>query len=88
MVQYPPDKQTAGCSSPHHWLMSLAMYLAALCDMCGVFGVDVAFACHFVASQSSPLSTPIMMLVVLVMSVKVYLKWQANQLAIHSIVGA
>ena len=26
-------KQTAGCESPHDWLMSLAMDLAALCDM-------------------------------------------------------
>ena len=27
------DKQTAGCNSPHDWLMSLAMGLAALVDM-------------------------------------------------------
>ena len=27
------DKQTAGCNSPHNWLMSLAMDLTALCDM-------------------------------------------------------
>ena len=27
------DKQTAGCESAHDWLMSLAMDLAALCDM-------------------------------------------------------
>ena len=33
MVPPPPDKQTAGCSSPHNWLMSLAMDLAALRDM-------------------------------------------------------
>ena len=26
-------KQTAGCETPHDWLMSLAMDLAALCDM-------------------------------------------------------
>ena len=26
-------KQTAGCNSPHDWLMSLAMDLTALCDM-------------------------------------------------------
>ena len=26
-------KQTASCESPHNWLMSLAMDLAALCDM-------------------------------------------------------
>ena len=28
---YPLDKQTAGCISPHDWLMSLAMDLAVLC---------------------------------------------------------
>ena len=33
MAPHPLDKQTAGCNSPHDWLMSLAMYLAALCDM-------------------------------------------------------
>ena len=27
------DKHTGGCNSPHKWLMSLAMDLAALCDM-------------------------------------------------------
>ena len=27
------DNQTASSSSPHDWLMSLAMDLAALCDM-------------------------------------------------------
>ena len=27
-------KQPASCESPHDWLMSLAMDLAALCDMC------------------------------------------------------
>ena len=30
---YPHDKQTAGCNSPHNWLMSLAMDLAGLYDM-------------------------------------------------------
>ena len=29
----PLDKQTASCNSPHDWLMSLTMDLAALCDM-------------------------------------------------------
>ena len=29
---YHLDKQTAGCNSPHYWLISLAMDLAALCD--------------------------------------------------------
>ena len=33
MAAYPLDKQTAGCNSPHNWLMSLAMDLTALCDM-------------------------------------------------------
>ena len=28
-----PWQQTAGCNSPHNWLMSLAMDLTALCDM-------------------------------------------------------
>ena len=27
------EKQTADCDSPHNWLVSLAMDLAALCDM-------------------------------------------------------
>ena len=27
------DKQTAECDSPHNWLMSVAMDLAALCNM-------------------------------------------------------
>ena len=55
------DKQTAGCESPHNWLMSLAM----LCMTCGgengtsgshlaVFSEDVAFACHFVATRLPP----------------------------------
>ena len=54
-------KQTAGCNSPHDWLMSLAMDLTVLC-VCGGendtngchlagFGEDVAFAHHFVASH-------------------------------------
>ena len=30
MAPYPLDKQTAGGNSPHNWLMSLAMDLAAL----------------------------------------------------------
>ena len=53
MALSPLDKQTAGCNSPHDWLMSLAMdYL--LCVICGGengingchladFTVDVAF---------------------------------------------
>ena len=34
MAPSPLDKQLAGCYSPHNWLMSLNMDLAALCDMC------------------------------------------------------
>ena len=33
MAIYPLDKQTAGSNSPHDWLVSLAMDVAALCDM-------------------------------------------------------
>ena len=33
MAAYSLDKQTAGCNSPHDWLMSLAINLTALCDM-------------------------------------------------------
>ena len=31
----PLDKQTTGYNSPHNWLMTFAMDLAALCDMQG-----------------------------------------------------
>ena len=48
-------KHTADCESPHNWLMSLAMDLAALCDMWGwngsnlaVFREDIAFSHHFI----------------------------------------
>ena len=60
MAYSPLDKQTAGCSSPHHWLMSLVMglLLSVTCrDENGtngchlpVFSVDVTFACDFVAN--------------------------------------
>ena len=33
MAAYPLGKQTAGCNSPHDWMMSLSMDLTALCDM-------------------------------------------------------
>ena len=33
MAPSPLDKQTAGCGSLQDWLMSLAMDLAALCDI-------------------------------------------------------
>ena len=53
-----------------------------------VFGVDVAFAHHFVAPYH--LLPLIGVLVVLAMPVKTkkYLKWWAVQLAIHSTIGA
>ena len=62
-------KQTADCESPHDWLMSLTMDLAALCVICGgengtdgsylaVFSEDVAFAHHFVATCPPPTLPP------------------------------
>ena len=36
------DKQTAGSNSLNDWLMSLAMYVAALCDMCHYVEVTMA----------------------------------------------
>ena len=33
MAPFPQNKLKAGCNSPHDWLMSLAMDLAALCDI-------------------------------------------------------
>ena len=66
MAPSPLNKQTAGYNSLHAWLISLGMDLA-VCRICGsengtsvhysgVFSVDVAFACHFVATCL--LSTP------------------------------
>ena len=93
MAPYPIDKQTADHNSPHDWLMSLAMDLAALCDMWRwkshqwmpfvCFSEDIAFAHHFMATHPPPSSHPVGILVV---SVKNYRKWWAYQLAIHSIV--
>ena len=92
------DKQTSGCNSPHDWLTCLAMDLAVWL-LCGakngisgchlaIFGVDISFACHFVAPIHPLLFTPIRVLVVLATPVKNYLKKLAIQLAIHSTVGA
>ena len=85
MAAYPLDKQTDGCNSPLDWLVSLIMDLAALCDCggengtngchLGGFSVDVAFACHFVATRLPPPSHPIGVLLVLATPVKNYLKW-------------
>ena len=33
MALHPLDKQTTSCNSPHDWLMSLSVDLAALYDM-------------------------------------------------------
>ena len=74
MAPSPLNQQTASCNSPHDWLMSLAMDLAALCDIydgengtngchLAVFSVDVAFAHHFEATLLP--SHPIGVLVVL-----------------------
>ena len=55
------DRETVGYNSLHDWLISLAMNLAALCDMWrwkwhqwmsfGCFSEDIGFAHHFVASR-------------------------------------
>ena len=81
--------------------MNLAMDLALFhishnCVICGgenstngchlaVFSEDVVFARHFVATHLPPPSYPVGVLMVL--TVKNYLKWWAIQLVIHSIVG-
>ena len=81
MATYPLEKQTAGCNSPHDWLVSLTM----LCVICGgengpngchlaSFSEDGAFARHFVATH--PPSHPVRVLLVLTTPVKNYLKWQ------------
>ena len=92
----PLDKQTAGCDSPHDWLMSLAMHLAALCDiqtwkwhqwmLFGCFQSRSSLYSPLWLPTCSPTSYPEGVLVVLAMPVKNYLKWSAIQLAIHSIV--
>ena len=76
--QMPPsslDKETAGCNSQHDWLMSVALGLAALCDMWrwkwhqwvsfGWFSEDVAFTCTLWLSTCPPPSHPMGVLVVL-----------------------
>ena len=93
MATYPLDKQTAGCNSPHDWLVSLAMDLAA-CVICGGengtngyhladFSEDVAFAHHFVATCPAPPSYPIGVLLVLATPVKKLSK-MAEDLANYS----
>ena len=75
--------------------MNLAIYVAALCDMCrqkwhqwmpfGCFTVDVAFTCHFMATHLPPTLLPYSSPGVIAYTSKNYLKWQAIQQAIYSI---
>ena len=97
MAPYPLNKQTAGFYSPHNWLMSFALDLAALCDMwrwnstngchLAVYSEDIAFSRHFMATHLPSPCNPIGGVVVLATPVKNCLKYWAIQLAIHSIVG-
>ena len=70
-ARYPLDTQTAGCNSPHNWLISLAVDSVVLCDSYVVFSEngtngchladfseDVAFAHHFVATCLPPNLSP------------------------------
>ena len=98
MAPSPLDKQTAGSDSSHNWFMSLAMDLSALCDMKRWKWHQLIPFDHYQSRRSlypplcgyPPTSHPfhpIGVLVVLATPVKTYLKWQAIQLAIHSIAG-
>ena len=82
-------KQTAGCESPHDWLMSLALDLAALCDMWSengtngshfpVLSEDVAFARHFMATHPPPTLPPCRSATGIgYASKKNYLKWRES----------
>ena len=99
MAAYPLGKQTAGCNSPHDWLMSLAMDSTALCDMWrwkwhkwmpfGWFWWRRSLcmpATSWLPTHPSP-SHPVGVLLVLATPVKNYLKWREIQLAIHPVVG-
>ena len=92
MVPSSLDKQTAGCNTPHDWLMSLAMDLAPLCHkyaeikmapmdvILAVFTVDFSFACHYLSTFPYRSASGIGY------ASKIYLKWRAIHLVIHSIV--
>ena len=93
MVLSSLGKQTANCQSPHDWLMSLDMDLAALCDMWRwkwhqwksfpYFSEYVDFACHFVATRQ-PFTLPSYRSVSGIgYASKNYLKWRENQLALQ-----
>ena len=98
MAAYPLDKQAAGCSSSYNWLMSLAMDLAALCDVwrsengtngyhLAGFSEDVALPATSWLPVRPPPSHHIEVVLVLATPVKNLSKWWEIQLAIHPIVG-
>ena len=91
MAPSPLDKQTAGCNSPHDWLMRLAMDLAALCDIWmskwHQWTPSSCFQCCCSLKRLPTHPHHIGVLGVLATAVKSYLKWWAIQLATHSIVG-
>ena len=82
------DKQTANCNLPHDWLISLAMDLAAWCDMWrwkwhqwmpfDCFSEDVTFAATLSLPTCSPPSHLIEVLVVLATPVKILSKMAGN----------
>ena len=79
MATHPLDKQTAGCNSPHDWLVSSAMDLAALCDMWrGKWPPMDAIWLVLVKTEPLPATSwlpahPVGVLLVLAMPVKNYL---------------
>ena len=95
MPPSPLDKQTAGCKSPHDWLVRLAIDLATLiCVICGakngaiwLFSALPSLCLPLYGFPPAPPANPIEVLVVLAMPVLNYLKWWAIQLAIDSTVG-
>ena len=75
MATYPIDKHIAGCNSIHDWLMSLAMDLAALCDIWswkrhqwmpfGCFQLRCSLCLPLHGYPSAPNSHPVGVLVIL-----------------------
>ena len=56
MAAYHLDKQTTSCNSPHDWLMSFPMDLAALCDMYVVVKMAPMDAIWLLLVKIKPLS--------------------------------
>ena len=52
-----------------------------------VFSVDIAFAWHFVGTHPLPILPPYRSATSIGYASKIYLKWQAIQVVVHSIVG-